>query len=377
MTDEPGSDTTPGRDAEPASLETQLGRYGQVLRDATSAGSVPDVPLSRSVPASHHRALLVAAAILVIVAGLGLTLVALHPTGTRVETATTSATAPTPARVDPHQLAAQASAADLARRMQVDPSWTAVATVPIAVLAQAPSTPGTPNLVTITRLWTSPASWTDTDAWIAAHPPAGLGVAGTGSLGDRSGTISRTSLHAPRCPHQRSSYRFDRELLVTTAPLTTGGTGIRMDVQVTWVPSRPAGAVVAEGMSAVSITVTWNGTSPQPPAPKTFTDRATIASLRRTVNGLSMSLPGVIHCPLDVGLRYTLRFTGAGRPTTTLVSGSCNETTLTVGATAYLTLSTGTSLLDQEARLLGTTTQALNNQAVQASTVPVVTPTTG
>ncbi len=84
-----------------------------------------------------------------------------------------------------------------------------------------------------------------------------------------------------------------------------------------------------------------------------------------------------MHCPLDVGLRYTLRFTGTGRPTTTVVSGSCDDTTVTAGATTYPTLATGAALLDQEARLLGTTTQALNDQAVQASTVPAVTPTTG
>ncbi len=366
----------PGEHQDPIDLAGQLPRYGQVMREASATDTTTEVVLAGSSRGRDRRPWLVAAAVVLVLAVAGLAVAALHPAGTRVESGTTSATAaPAPAStIDPHETQAQATAEDLARRMQVDPAWTVVATLPVAVMSQPPSIPGTPNLATITERWTSPSSWSDTDAWIAAHPPSGLGQSGSGSLADRSGTTLRTTTFAPR---HGTDFDFGQEVLVSTAPLPGGGTAVRMDVQVTWVPTRPPAAVVAAGMSAVSVSVTWDGTSgPRPPAAPTFTDHATIESLRRTVNGLSMPLPGVHSCPADVGLRYTLRFTGPGQPAALVVSGTCGDTSLTLGRSPAVGLSTGGTLLDQEARLLGTTTSALNDQARRASTVPAVTPTT-
>jgi hypothetical protein len=366
-------DQRPDRDG----IEAQLARYGQVLRDHLTPPAT-EIPLD--VPPTHrgHRRLAVATAVVVIMAALGLALVALRPAGTRVETASTTATTPVPAPVpgvDPHQLAARASMAELARRMQVDPSWTPMTAPPVPILAHAPSTPGTPNVETTNRWWISSAPWAQVDAWIAAHPPTGLTSDGRGFSADRTGPTARYSIFGPA---SELSTGRNQELLVTTALLPTGGTAIRMDVQVIWLPSRPPAATVAEGMSAVAVSVTWNGTSgPHPPPGRTFTDRATIEALRRTVNALSMALPGARNCAADFGLRFTLRFTGPDRPTTVVESGTCDLTTLKVGSQAAVDLATGRVLLDREAHLLGTTTSALDNESRQASSYPAAPTTTG
>ncbi len=307
---------------------------------------------------------LVAIAAIAAVVAVGAGALVLRSSDTRdahVTTESPTTAVPGPA-ADPHEVAARTKAADLLRAVPIDSGWTETSTPPAPILAHAASTPATPNLIDMARLYTTPEPWTDVDAWLADHPPADLESSGTGSSGDRTGPTSRTLTYAvPPLPPSDDHFQA---VEITTAPLATGGTGIRIDAGVIWIPTRSAGELVPASAARAVVTATQNRLIL---AQRTIDDDARAQALAATVNALEPDVGGVRNCPNDVGLRLTVVFTGpAGTPPVTVVTGTCGTSTFQIGGQDGPALQTG-DLANQEAQLLDTTLDQLESRALAGS----------
>ncbi|HUY20761.1 MAG TPA: hypothetical protein VMV22_00320 [Acidimicrobiales bacterium] len=75
------------------------------------------------------------------------------------------------AGVDPHRVVARADAASLLRLVPVPPGAQPSEGRPAGVttLEQAPSTPGTPDVVDLAAWWTAPGTMGSVIAWVQAH----------------------------------------------------------------------------------------------------------------------------------------------------------------------------------------------------------------
>jgi hypothetical protein len=278
------------------------------------------------------------------------------------------------APIDPHELEAQARAQQLLALVQPAPGWAPASGAPVSILAKPGTEPATPDLIDLARFWTTSTSWTDTYAWLQAHPPSGLTLGGTGSSGDRGGTTSRA---IGWVPSTSSASLGNQVVQMNTAPLPDGGTAIRLDVQVIWVPTRPAGEVVPTGATTVQVSATWGSGARAGHLSRTFEDAATVHELASLLDGLALKGPGIGGCTMDTGLKLTLRFTGpADVPPVVAVSDpACFTTDVEIDSADQPTLRTTEELLDRETQLLGTTIAALGQRSLDANTYPAPTTT--
>jgi hypothetical protein len=281
---------------------------------------------------------------------------------------TTAATAPRPGP-DPHELEAEAAARALLTRVRPGPGWVEVATPPASILETAWSAPGTSNLVDLHRLYVVTGSWAAVQTWLQANAPAGTVHAGSGSTATRG---VPTSQDIGYLATGEDPALVESTIQFTTAPAGPGHIGLRVDVQVTWRPSRPTDTFVPSGSSSVTVTAVWGAGATAGSLTRTVTDPTTIAELAGTVNGLSAALPGVHGCPAEIGnLRLRLHFTGPKMSTVLTESDGCDNTSLRDDAhPTGFALDTGSTLLDQEARALNTTMASLQARAVASATVP-------
>ena len=94
-----------------------------------------------------------------------------------------------------------------------------------------------------------------------------------------------------------------------------GQTYVRVDVQVSWQPQRPASERVPAGVTAITITAQPDMNKPHDvPAPVTLTDPARVGKIVRLVDSLPLN-PGGGHCCLGLnenGKGITLSFLGHG-----------------------------------------------------------------
>ena len=357
-------------------LESQLERYGAVLRDEL-AEPPPPLALDRR-SASRSRVVLAAAAV-VFVALVGAAVVASRsnrPEGKTPTTNPTSTTATSGPGQDPHRLAAQAQAAELLGRVQPGPGWRRVESAPVAILAKPFETPMTPELVQRTTFWVAPATWDDVDAYIKSDAVPGVVSGGAGSTSDHGVTTARGIDFGPvgfaTGPGLRQQWlRFE------TAQLPDGRVGVRVDAQVIWIPSRPPSETVPTGEAAATITATWGYGAGAGHQTRTIHDRTTIDGLASLLNSLDVAEGGPGGCVMDQNLRLTLRFTGSSPADIVDAVGnpSCFETSFVRGGVAGPALASGLHLFDREAQALGTTMNALQAKAMAASTVPPPTTT--
>lgn len=277
-----------------------------------------------------RRALLPAVAAAVLLAGCGSGTGV--RTGTPASTTRTSGSDPTTTAVH-SRTAALALASSLLRRAVLPPG-VHPAQAPAASLRSAPSSSSTPDEAQATRFATTGQSMAATYAYLQAHRPPGstAGMTGSGSAG---GTVTVKFLGDTFGGMPAGV--DNAQLLLSVAPLHGGGTGIRVDAQVTWLPTKPAAATVPSGddVAVVSITETmpariWRHEKLPAPRRVTVTDAATVRRLRAAADGLPMSLPGPRSCPADVGTRYVVAFARAGAPPDrTYVAGSCDLVSVT------------------------------------------------
>jgi hypothetical protein len=285
----------------------------------------------------------------------------------------TTATAAGRPGPDPHELQAEATARTLLARVPPGPGWRPVLSPPAPILDAAGERPGTPDLVDLSRLWTVAEPWTSVRTYLEGHPPDGMQQAGIGSSADRGVTTSWGIGFAP--PPLPPTTDHWQVVEYTIAPLPAGGTGVRVDVQVIWLPTRPQGTFVSPGATSVTVTATWGSDATAQHLTRTVTDPTTIAELARTVNGLSVADPGSHGCTMDVGLRLEVHFSGPAPAddVTGTSDPACGDTDLQ--AVRSVALSTGPTLLDQETRVLGTTLASLQDRAIASSMVPPPTTT--
>jgi hypothetical protein len=217
---------------------------------------------------------------------------------------------------DPNEDAATNDAQGLLGLVHVAPGWAPAASAPTPWLTQPVSDPATPNLVDRYQLWTTPGTVEAVQAWVGAHPPTGSRPAGS-ATGSQNGTLVETGLtfgYSPTAGHFES-----RQLIVATSPLPRGGSGIRVDAQVVWFPSRPAAEMVPGAVTGVTATVFRRGSpgagsSETVIATATFTDHRVVTFLAGIVDSLPTAVPGARSCPADTGTNPQLELAFSGPP---------------------------------------------------------------
>jgi len=241
------------------------------------------------------------------------------------------------------------------------PHWKPSARPPFPSLEQPPQMVSLAGLVDISRFWTSPSSPAAVHAWAGDHLPPGTHP----ELGGHSGrTIDYDGFQVEN-PPPGVAYEM---VLVTTVPLVTGGAGIRIDAQVVVSPDRPGWEHVPQGEQAVTVTAAWQAVR-SGRLSHTFHDRGVISKLTAMVNRMPISVVTKTSCPSDEGeLTWTVRFSGQGAPVT-VQSDACEFTSFSRGSRKGPVLATDYPMLQEEARLLGTTVESVNNRVADASIV--------
>jgi len=201
------------------------------------------------------------------------------------------------------------------------------------VLVSAPEHPAVANLVTRTGYWRAPGRPLAVLGWIQAHHPAGLALTGGGEITYGRDVVGIAEFSAPAeasAGHGASAARqgaptagqgvevaYGRTLLVSAAR-TAGGTAIRVDAQVTWLPAKPVGERVPAG-ARMLIVEYLPGSGPV----EEITDPVVIRRVAAAANALPLAAtgqsaaPGAASCPADFGRRVRLTFRagrGSGPP---------------------------------------------------------------
>jgi hypothetical protein len=157
-------------------------------------------------------------------------------------------------------------------------------------------------------------------------------------------------------------------IAITSTPLPQGGTGVRVEVQVVVTPPRPTWERVPDGEAAVTVTAAWQAVR-SGRLSHTFRDRRVISNLTAMADDMPISVVTRTSCPVDEGeLTWTLRFVGRGAPIT-VQSDACEFTNFFRGSRKGPVLATDHSLLEEGARLLGTTVEDIENRVADASTI--------
>jgi hypothetical protein len=222
-------------------------------------------------------------------------------------------------------------------------------------LAKAPDLPGgylkTPITTLVdgyqvdgTTFWQAPGAPRAVLNWEIAH------ISRRFSLGDADyGTASDRSFALPPVPGVLTS----RDLVVEVVSVGDGRTGIRVDAEVGWQPSRPAGDRVPSAARVVTITEeTTMETGRGMPSPVTITDPAVVAGLSALVGTLPISpLDGTAaSCPGAFGsfLALTFRASAGGQVLATVrTDQSCGVTIFSANPNQAVAL-TQPATLDQQ-----------------------------
>lgn len=174
-----------------------------------------------------------------------------------------------------------------------------------ARLSSPAQTPGAANLVDLVRFAVIPGSPTETIRWIAAHRPTGSTASGAGSGGHGGAPdVWFLAFSWPPVGHLLDS----RGMSITATALAGGGTGVRIDAQVTWLPAKPPADLAPAGATILTAELS-KGLNPGGGHPlTTTTDKAVIMAIRKRLDALPVASPGATHCPRDIGQALTLRF---------------------------------------------------------------------
>jgi hypothetical protein len=171
----------------------------------------------------------------------------------------------------------------------------------------------------------------------------------------------------PSDPYHDASDEFDlqgvgippaAEMIVQAATSSAGQTYVRVDVQVSWQPQRPASERVPAGVTAITITAQPDMNKPHDvPAPVTLTDPARVGKIVRLVDSLPLNAGGG-HCSLNEnGKGITLSFLGhASGPVLATASeliGSCGGVEFAIRGTDEPVLSDPGSFTRQALSIAG------------------------
>lgn len=268
-------------------------------------------------------------------------------TGTTAVSGRTGTSVPAARPGVPSAVHDRAQAAALARallaRTALPPGSRPVGHPPAAALGRPPEAPATSQLAQATRFAVTGQGVAPTLAYLRRHPPAGSAAGGgSGRTSGAGGTTERYLLepvgHLP--PGAASA-----EVVVSVTSLPSGGTGIRVDAQVTWLGTRPADSHVpaADRVAVVSVLHRLAGTSTRHVSPSrrvVVTDPAEVARLRAAADALAPAPAGVVSCPMDVGTVDVVAFAPSARaaPDLVLRAGSCGQVAVSTGAGRPITV---------------------------------------
>lgn len=265
---------------------------------------------------------------------------------------------------DHAQTAAQ-DAASLFAAFPAPPGATRLTAAPAAVpqlAGVAPAEhPADPNLVQHTEWWTTSQAPAALLAWIKAHPPTGTTADGS-STSTSSGTADLwvQDFAAPAQPGVISQRLL--EAAVTAAP--GGGSALRVDAIVTYLPTKSAAETIAVPVM-LEVTPDYpgqgqgqqQGAANPAVAPVKVTDPLKIAEITSLVNGLPAAPTGGMNCPMDNGSGLKVSFqsaSGAPWAQADINASGCRTVTITVNGKAQPALSGGDQLTDQIISILGT-----------------------
>ena len=144
---------------------------------------------------------------------------------------------------------AKRDAAKLLRLARVPGGSRRVSRAPAPELGYASSSPGTPSLAHLHRIWRVREPASAVFAFERAHRPHGSKLTATGTADWGRNSSQQLTFSFPAIAHRVST----RELVVDIVPLTNGWTGIRIDAQDAWVVTRPVGEVVPAGVRMIDI----------------------------------------------------------------------------------------------------------------------------
>ena len=225
------------------------------------------------------------------------------------------------------------------------------------LLAKPPQEPSG-DLVDRHGWWEVPAPLASVLAFLQANRPPGSRPSGSGQEG------------GPGVPaNEMVSFSFPpvsgvvsaRSLTLDAVTLSGGGTGIRVDAQVTWVLARSAHERVPAGVHVVKVT------SARPGAPAivsvSVTAPRTVGRIVSLVDRMSTVQPGAYSCPALMAGKPVVTFAfqaAAGLPVLAQASltdygfgsGPCNPVSFSIGGRAQKPL-IGGSFLAEVQRLLG------------------------
>lgn len=174
------------------------------------------------------------------------------------------------------------------------------------LLKPLPALVATPARADAHAWWTVPERAGDVLGYLESHPPAGATQTGTGS--GCSGKCSQSVTYSwPAIPGLLGF----RELIVTVAPLSRGGTGVLAAAESDWIVPRPASERIPAGVRLIRVTSRKIGGPVT--ASVTVTDARQIRRVVALFDGMPIAQPGAIACPALILTRTTRRITFAFR----------------------------------------------------------------
>jgi hypothetical protein len=196
-----------------------------------------------------------------------------------------------------------------------------------------PETTFDPNHVDDLSFWQVPGTPSEALASVASHLPARFQSLGGGTGGGPGYQVMDEdfTVQSGLAPGDSA------ELFVDSGSSASGQAYVRVDVQVTWLPTRPAASFLSAGkVHAVVVTLVPDpNDTRKPPPPVTITDSVKVGQLVSLMNGLPMDPPGPQNCPAGGwGLQMEFLATAGGPRLATAYadSGNCGGALLLIGA---------------------------------------------
>jgi hypothetical protein len=210
-----------------------------------------------------------------------------------------------------------------------------------------------PDSVTKTSWWSVAGTPSAALAQISARPPKGTAYSSGGSLG-AAPVILLAGYAQPQ--GAAGAAVSPGNLYVEAFPASGGRTVLRVDAEVTYLPTRPASETI-QGASTVSITAQQWSAHPQPSnAPTVVTDPLKINKITALINALPPASPGAFSCPVDFGTNLKLEFLvghGSVMFVVAIDAGGCERVSVTASGKPEPALQGSANLIDQIAAIVG------------------------
>jgi hypothetical protein len=255
---------------------------------------------------------------------------------------------------------ADADAASMLAAFRPPPGAEPSGQISVPALSAAPAGTTSPDAVTRTAWWRVPGGMDAALSWVEAHASAGFTLGGSGSSSSPGGVLLRFDVFdLPLVPNVLT----ERSLFVSVAGDGAGSTAMRVDSQVSWLPTKspaeriPAAAKVVTITPIPGISLGVGKTAAAHDRPVTIADPATVAKIAAVIDALPLMPRGIFSCPLSTGQGLLLTFRAVkGGPELAVVTGEltgCGTVTMVVDGKRMPTLWGGKDMAKQVLKLAG------------------------